>query len=218
MEALDAAIVRGWTAVMARTGGDDDFQRLCVLPSGFAFILFWSLNIPLLLFNFFPALSPIERFKIQKGRYETKEKVAWMVLLVLFNQGLTASLQLLPGGCTAKEQGVAAGVAGVPTALQLAWQLAACAMLYDVMFFAVHCLMHTKFLYRHVHYVHHRSKITLGISSAYFHPVDYVLSGLAVMVPPLLVSRHVLTTFCWLVLFMLETTNAHCGARTHAAA
>lgn len=210
---LDDTIVRTWSTVVAHTGGDDDYYRLCVLPSGFAFVLFWTLNIPLLLFNFIPALSPIERFKIQKGRHEPKEKVVWMILLVLFNQGLAAGLQLVPGGCTAKEQGVAAGLSGVPTALSLAWQLPACAMIYDVMFFFVHCTMHTKWLYRNVHYVHHRSKITIGISSAYFHPVDYVLSGLAVMVPPLLVSTHVLTTFCWLVLFMLETTNAHCGYR-----
>ena len=59
--------------------------------------------------------------------------------------------------------------------------------------------------------VHHKSKITIGISSAYFHPVDYVFSAIAVVLPPLLVSNHVLTSYLWMTVFMLETTNAHCG-------
>jgi len=208
---LDAKIASWWGMVVSLTG-EDDYFRLCCLPIILGAVLFWSINIPLLFFNFFPQYNPLERWKVQKGRYESSNRVFWMVLTCLFNQCLLGAISMSPPNYqNLKGQGQIGANDGVPGVISLAWQLPACAMLYDVLFFGAHCLMHTRFLYRNFHWVHHRSKISLGISAAYFHPVDYVISGLAVLVPPMLVSRHVMTYLLWLVLFQLETTNAHMG-------
>eukprot|EP00519_Triparma_laevis_P005684 CAMPEP_0182507400 /NCGR_PEP_ID=MMETSP1321-20130603/23077_1 /TAXON_ID=91990 /ORGANISM="Bolidomonas sp., Strain RCC1657" /LENGTH=283 /DNA_ID=CAMNT_0024713295 /DNA_START=48 /DNA_END=899 /DNA_ORIENTATION=+ len=204
-----------WAVVMQLTSqvmADSHYFRLCVLPTGLSILLFWCLNVPLLFFNFFPTWNPIENWKIQKGRYETGDRVAWMVLTVLVNQ----TLAMIISCCNQNYQGlldagVKSGMSAIPSVGDLLWQIPACCMLYDAIFFACHCLMHTKWLYHNIHKVHHKSKITIGISSAYFHPVDYVFSATAVVLPPILVSDHVLTTCLWMIVFMFETTNAHCG-------
>ena len=211
--ALDGFIEEGWGWVVAQTGGDEgDYFRLCVLPSVGSVALFWAMNVPLLFWNFYPQWNPLERWKVQKGRYETKERVIAMLLLVLLNQSIGMAISVSGANYAGlKERGTLSGTAGLPTAAQLLWQLTACCFLYDALFFAIHCCMHTKWLYHNVHKVHHRSKITIGITSACFHPADYVLSAIAVVLPPTLVADHVLVTTLWLLLHMLETTNAHAG-------
>ena len=211
LAAANAAIESGWGRVVEVTGGEeDDFFRLCLLPSLGSVALFWAFNLPLLFLNFYPQFNPLEQWKVQAGRYETKERVFWMLLLVLLNQ--TIGLALAASSYNyLTAQGVLSGRTGVPTLGELAWQLPACCLLYDLLFFAIHCAMHTKWLYHNIHKVHHRSKITIGLSSAYFHPLDYVVSGLSVLAPPLLVGNHVLLSTLWLLVHMCETTNAHCG-------
>jgi len=210
---LDNLIIRVWAQIVEVTGGEaEDYFRMCILPALSSIVLFWVLNVPLLFFNFFPALNPIERWKVQKGRYETKERIFWMITLVLVNHAIGMGISASPINYSAlKKSGLMSGMTGIPTLWQLAWQVTTCCFLYDALFFAVHCLMHTKWLYHNIHKVHHRSKISIGISSAYFHPVDYVLSAVTVLAPAAMVSNHVLTTMVWLLVHMLETTNAHCG-------
>ncbi|GMI08311.1 hypothetical protein TrLO_g6480 [Triparma laevis f. longispina] len=211
-------IAWGWSTTIDLTSSfmsDSHYFRICVLPTGISLALFWMLNIPLLFFNFYPNLNPIESWKIQKGRYETLDRVAWMVVVVVVNQtvamAISMSQQNYQGLLDLNYQ---SGMADIPTLGDLLWQVTACCYLYDAIFFACHCLMHTKWLYHNIHKVHHKvkhSKITIGISSAYFHPADYVFSAIAVVLPPLLVSNHVLTSCLWMTVFMFETTNAHCG-------
>ena len=64
---LDAKIASWWGMVVSLTG-EDDYFRLCCLPIILGAVLFWSINIPLLFFNFFPQYNPLERWKVQKGR------------------------------------------------------------------------------------------------------------------------------------------------------
>jgi sterol desaturase/sphingolipid hydroxylase (fatty acid hydroxylase superfamily) len=213
LSTLDSTIVSSWSYVVAQTGGEDaDYFRLCVLPSLGSVVLFWAFNIPLLFFNFFPNLNPLERWKIQKGRYESFNRVCWMLLTVLVNQGIGMAISASPQNYEAtKGRNVLSGTDGLPTFLQLCFQVWACCMLYDLIFFTLHCLMHTKWLYMNVHKVHHQSKITIGISSAYFHPLDYVVSAIAVILPPVICSNHIITMTVWLLVHMCETTNAHMG-------
>ena len=72
-----------WSTVVDFTGSimsDSHYFRICVMPTGLSLVLFWLLNVPLLFFNFFPSLNPFERWKVQKGRYETFDRVVWMIL------------------------------------------------------------------------------------------------------------------------------------------
>lgn len=48
----------------------------------------------------------------------------------------------------------------------------------DAYTYAVHRLMHTRWLFRRVHSVHHRSKVTSALSAYSFHPVEWGAMGL----------------------------------------
>lgn len=212
---LDGWVVDAWGQVVSATGGetlDGEWFRLCVLPPLGSVLLFWAFNIPLLIFNFCPSINPFERYKVQKDRHETADRVAWMVALVLFNHALGMAIAVSSWNFQSlKQQGIQAGMQGIPSFIDLAWKIPACCMLYDLIFFCIHCVFHTKWLYHNIHKVHHRSKITIGISSAYFHPVDYIVSGISVLAPPLIVSSHAMVSLIWMLVHMCETTNAHCG-------
>ena len=61
------------------------------------------------------------------------------------------------------------------TGWHVLWQLPAIYALSDVIFFALHRLAHTKWLYRHVHRVHHEFDSPIPESSLYAHPLEHLL-------------------------------------------
>jgi sterol desaturase/sphingolipid hydroxylase (fatty acid hydroxylase superfamily) len=101
-----------------------------------------------------------------------------------------------------------------PSSLELISQITFCMIVEDTVFYWTHRLMHTSYLYKNIHKKHHEYKHTIGIAAEYAHPVEFVLSN---MVPTgaglvLLGKRcHVFTWYMWLVIRVLETTDAHCG-------
>eukprot|EP01126_Amoeba_proteus_P029637 TRINITY_DN2925_c0_g2_i7.p1 TRINITY_DN2925_c0_g2~~TRINITY_DN2925_c0_g2_i7.p1 ORF type:complete len:142 (-),score=15.07 TRINITY_DN2925_c0_g2_i7:135-560(-) len=85
--------------------------------------------------------------------------------------------------------------------------------MYDTLFYWAHRMMHIKIFYTWFHHVHHRSMISNALAQHFFHPVDYLITVLAALSPPLLVSNHIITAVVWNVVLVLESTNAHCGFR-----
>ena len=137
LESADGAIAAAWSVVVEWSGGEEggDYFRLCILPTLGSICLFWLLNVPLLFFNFVPSLNPLEQWKVQKGRYESKERVCWMLALVVLNQAIAMGISAAPQNYAAvKGQGVLSGNTGVPTLLDLAWQIPSCCMLYDALY------------------------------------------------------------------------------------
>ena len=49
----------------------------------------------------------------------------------------------------------------------------------DITFWIIHSLLHIPFLFRNIHYIHHRHKITVGLAAAYSHPLEFLLGNLA---------------------------------------
>eukprot|EP01027_Heterolobosea_sp_BB2_P019429 GEZU01027269.1.p2 GENE.GEZU01027269.1~~GEZU01027269.1.p2 ORF type:complete len:171 (+),score=24.25 GEZU01027269.1:371-883(+) len=82
----------------------------------------------------------------------------------------------------------------------------------DLLFYFSHRLLHTPFLYRHVHHVHHRTTNTFSLASEYAHPVEIVFSNiLPVVLPAYLLRVHLFTYLLWIAVMLVETTIAHCG-------
>ncbi|MGB3179938.1 MAG: sterol desaturase family protein [Cyclobacteriaceae bacterium] len=85
------------------------------------------------------------------------------------------------------------------TAWNIAWGLLVLTLWNEVHFFIVHRLMHTEWLMRHVHHVHHRSRIPTVWSVFSFHPLEAMLLS---TVPLTLVCCLPLAPAC-IVLFPL---------------
>ncbi|XP_023523129.1 methylsterol monooxygenase 2-1, partial [Cucurbita pepo subsp. pepo] len=81
----------------------------------------------------------------------------------------------------------------------------------DFVFYWGHRILHTKWLYKNVHSVHHEYATPFGLTSEYAHPAEILFLGFATIVGPALTGPHLMTLWLWMVLRVLETVEAHCG-------
>ena len=87
-------------------------------------------------------------------------------------------------------------------------------MLEDASFYFGHRLLHTPFLYKYIHKLHHEHKTIVGISAQTAHPIEFIFFNLVpVLIGPLaLQSRmHHLTAFTWYALRFIESAEGHSG-------
>ncbi len=81
----------------------------------------------------------------------------------------------------------------------------------DFLYYWFHRSMHTRWLLKHVHGVHHRIYAPRAIAGHYMHPTEYGLTGLIVLFGPMLVGAHVVTLWLWVTFRQWEATEGHCG-------
>ena len=81
----------------------------------------------------------------------------------------------------------------------------------DVYTYGVHRLMHTRFLYRHVHTVHHGSRAPNALTAFSFHPFEWLVLGLYFPLSLMTFDYHVVTLAVVSVLQGFLTTMPHCG-------
>ncbi|WJX93677.1 Methylsterol monooxygenase 2-2 [Trifolium repens] len=84
-------------------------------------------------------------------------------------------------------------------------------ILEDFVFYWGHRILHTKWLYKHVHSVHHEYATPFGLTSEYAHPAEILFLGFATILGPAVTGPHLITLWLWMVLRVLETVEAHCG-------
>lgn len=101
--------------------------------------------------------------------------------------------------------------APLPSLVEIAWQLGACVLLQDTMFYWSHRLLHRPALFRAIHGKHHTFRHVRGHASEYAHPVEVTANLASFMVPAILLQTHLLTFGIWVVIRVYETVEAHSG-------
>ncbi|KAL0436805.1 UNVERIFIED_CONTAM: Tropinone reductase, chloroplastic [Sesamum radiatum] len=66
-------------------------------------------------------------------------------------------------------------------------------VLEDFVFYWGHRILHTKWLYKHVHSVHHEYATPFGLTSEYAHPAEILFLGFATIVGPAITGPHLIT-------------------------
>jgi len=56
----------------------------------------------------------------------------------------------------------------------------------EILFYTGHKLLHTKYLYSKIHYIHHKYKLTNYLTTFYSHPLDHMFIILAATVTPVI--------------------------------
>ncbi len=81
----------------------------------------------------------------------------------------------------------------------------------DFLYYWMHRSLHTKWLYKKVHIVHHRLTAPWAIGGHYMHPVEYVLTGFLMLLGPVALGSHVVVIWLWVAFRQWEAAEGHCG-------
>ena len=85
-------------------------------------------------------------------------------------------------------------------------------VVHDIYFYIIHRLMHTKFLYRSVHKVHHSFTNPSPLAAFAFHPVEAILEAMAYPLITFLIPIH---PFALLIIFTISTAQSTIGHLAH---
>jgi sterol desaturase/sphingolipid hydroxylase (fatty acid hydroxylase superfamily) len=81
----------------------------------------------------------------------------------------------------------------------------------DTIFYWSHRLLHTRWLFRKVHYRHHRFRIVRGVSAEFAHPLESLFNFIALFAGPVLLATPFPVFAVWMVVRIAETVEAHSG-------
>mmetsp|Transcript_7693 Transcript_7693/g.15563 ORF Transcript_7693/g.15563 Transcript_7693/m.15563 type:complete len:259 (+) Transcript_7693:158-934(+) len=81
----------------------------------------------------------------------------------------------------------------------------------DFLFYWIHRALHTSWLYKNVHSVHHLHSAPFGIAAEYAHPAETLILGSATVAGPLLLQPHLFTLVWYLFTRTFQTVECHSG-------
>lgn len=95
---------------------------------------------------------------------------------------------------------------------ELLVQLPIFLLIEDTYFYWMHRALHTPFLYKHIHKMHHQYKHPNSWAVEYAHFLEYTLvNSPGVFLGPCLLGSHIWVFWTWLVVRLLEGIDGHCG-------
>lgn len=111
-----------------------------------------------------------------------------------------------------KRRGLDMDMSKIPSVWSFIGHIAFRFIMADTTFYWLHRLLHTPFLFKHVHKIHHRFYTPIGLASEYAHPLeDLTANGFSTMSGALIFPGHITHLWAYLVIRLLETVDAHSG-------
>jgi sterol desaturase/sphingolipid hydroxylase (fatty acid hydroxylase superfamily) len=137
-------------------------------------------------------------------RRQLSHEILFSLLTLLSGNGIGLSVAYLSNHGLASVQ---TGPVGPGT---IAVQFSIYFVLFDVCFYAIHRLMHSRALYW-LHEFHHRSETPNPLTAFSFHPVEGLISGGFVVLMVYLFEFHVYTVFAVNAYGACQSVLIHCG-------
>ena len=103
------------------------------------------------------------------------------------------------------------------SATHAAWQIPLCTAVTEAIFSPLHLLMHrSRWLYRHVHALHHSRKPYIGMCALYATGAEHLLLNMLPPVVAILVARcNTLVACAWVAAATCNTVWVHSGDGRH---
>ncbi len=81
----------------------------------------------------------------------------------------------------------------------------------DFAHYWLHRALHTEFLYRNIHSVHHEYTSPISLAANYSHPLEIIILGACTFLGPLLFRPHVLVMYFWVDIRQFTALETHTG-------
>lgn len=98
-----------------------------------------------------------------------------------------------------------------PGATEMVLEIVLYVVLFDAYFYALHRLLHTRFLFRRIHAVHHRSRAPGVLTALAFHPLEGLLIIAFMPVAMWLIPVHLASLAVIIAFLSGSILLAHCG-------
>ncbi|XP_047044154.1 very-long-chain aldehyde decarbonylase GL1-10-like [Lolium rigidum] len=99
----------------------------------------------------------------------------------------------------------------LPSAGQTAAQLVVYLLVQDYVYYWIHRVQHTRWVYRKAHRVHHEFSAPFGFVAQYAHWADVLLLGVPAMAGPAIAPCHMTTLWLWFAMLQLIAIDVHSG-------
>ena len=103
------------------------------------------------------------------------------------------------------------GLGALPPVWLVVVELFVFAALDDFLYYWMHRALHTRWLFKKIHGVHHRIVTPWAVTGHFMHPAEYVATGLLMLVGPMLLGAHVVTALVWIAIRQWEAAEGHSG-------
>eukprot|EP00245_Coleochaete_scutata_P005211 TRINITY_DN18583_c0_g2_i1.p1 TRINITY_DN18583_c0_g2~~TRINITY_DN18583_c0_g2_i1.p1 ORF type:complete len:290 (-),score=54.70 TRINITY_DN18583_c0_g2_i1:772-1599(-) len=187
------------------TDNFSDFQ----LASIGSFIIHESVYFGFGLPFLFMEMLNVQKYKIQKKVNTPEAQRKCLIKLALYH--LFVNLPVMMASYPVfKYMGFSTALP-LPSWKTILLQLLCFFVIEDFVFYWGHRILHTKWLYKHVHSVHHEYATPFGLTSEYAHPAEILFLGFATILGPAITGPHLFTLWLWMSVRVIETVEAHSG-------
>lgn len=171
-------------------------------------LCYWLAYIPYLLCDAVPWLH---RYRLQPTRTPDSVRTREIAKRVILQHLFLVLPIILATHPLFDMMGMRHDLESLPKLSTVCTQIVVFFLMEDFLFYLGHRALHTPYLYRTVHCIHHENSAPIGIAAEYAHPFEVMFLGFATILPPMVVGPHLFTLLIYLALRSFQTVECHSG-------
>ena len=203
-----------WSYYISRTG-NDFFTHYFIGASTLYELLYIFYGGMFVFMDLTGMPASFKKYKIQdKANMPLDITKVWKLMpLVFLNEFiLTPSMNGILAKLHIYFHGPRTNVAELPGIHEVITHLLFFLIFSEIWMYYAHWAMHQKFLYKHVHYVHHEWTAPIAWQSVYCHPIEHIFANiLSVALGPLILGSHVSLLYFWGAFATTVSLTTHSG-------
>lgn len=206
-------ITNVWNCSINLMGNNKPVIILLSVPA--MFVYYWCLAAPFLVYDITRWPAFLDRYKIQPKSNSPLDRAKFFKALkvVLFNQlvinfivigFIVFLIDIFDSWDRVSLR--------VPSFPKFMLQLIICSILYEMVFYYNHRLLHHRLIYKHIHKMHHEWSAPIAAMSQFCHPVEHFLcSNLPTSFGILIIQPELIFTLFFVLFITTTSTFEHCG-------